>query len=70
MSTKLIAQPADVGIDPADIAANPGAIVDIHEDVLRDLMTAPHAIQVRAAGMGSTGGDGRGITHPRRRVCI
>jgi len=40
MTTKLISSPDTVGIDPEEIRANPGALVEVHEDVLRDLMPA------------------------------
>lgn len=66
---KLIAHPSQVGIDPEEIRANPGALVEIHEDVLRDLMTTPHPIQRNAAAMGSSG-DGQDAAHLRRRVCV
>lgn len=62
---KLIPSPDTVGIDPEEIRANPGAIVDIHEDVLRDLMKTPHAIErPRLHREQSEGG------HPRHRTCV
>lgn len=64
MTTKLIASPDIVGIDPEEIAANPGAIREVHDDVLRDLMTTPHAIERPRV---TERGDAE---HPRRRVCI
>jgi hypothetical protein len=69
MTTKLISSPDTVRIDPEEIRANPGALVEIHEDVLRDLMQTPHALQRRIAPMGY-GGDGQGASHPRRRMCV
>lgn len=61
---KLISDPTQVGIDPEEISANPGAIVDIHDDVLRDLMRTPHAIErPRLTERGDS-------EHPRRRVCV
>lgn len=65
MTTKLIPHSDNVGIDPEEIRANPGALIDIHEDVLRDLMKTPHAIE--RPGHGSERGD---TSHPRRRVCV
>ena len=64
MTKKLIASPDTVGIDAAEVAANPGVIRDIHEDVLRDLMTTPHAIERPRI---TERGDAE---HPRRRVCV
>lgn len=65
MRTKLIASPDEVGIDRDEIARNPGAIVDIHEDVLRDLMTTPHPIErPRRQPLGAEGNK------PRHRTCI
>lgn len=66
---KLISDPKQVGIDAADIAACPGAIVDIHEDVLRELMQTPHALQRRTGAVGATA-DESGSFHARRRVCV
>ena len=43
--SKLISSPDTVGIDPEEVRANPGVIVEVHEDVLRDLMRTPHAIE-------------------------
>lgn len=62
--TKLIPSPDIVGIDPEEIRANPGALVEVHEDVLRELMTTPHAIERPRL---SERGD---ADHPRRRVCV
>lgn len=64
MNTKLIASPETVGIDREEIAANPGAIVEIHDDVLRDLMRTPHAIERQGL---SERGD---AAHPRHRTCV
>jgi len=64
MTTKLIAGPDTVGIDAEEIAANPGAIRDIHEDVLRDLMTTPHAIERPRVT------ERADAEHPRRRTCV
>lgn len=64
MTTKLIASPDTVGIDPEEIAANPGAIREVHEDVLRDLMRTHHPIErPRMSDRGPS-------EHPRRRVCV
>ena len=64
MCTKLIASPDDVGIDPEEIAANPGALLEVHTEVLRDLMTTPHAVErPRVTERGDA-------DHPRRRVCV
>lgn len=64
MTIKLIASPDTVRIDPEDIAANPGAIREVHEDVLRDLMRTPHAVE-RTGLRERADGD-----HPRRRRCV
>lgn len=64
MNTKLISSPDTVGIDPEEIRANPGALVDIKDDVLRDLMRTPHAIERPNL---TERGDSE---HPRRRVCV
>lgn len=64
MTTKLIASPDDVGIDPAEIAANPGALREVHEDVLRDLMTTPHAVERPSVT------ERADAEHPRRRTCV
>ncbi len=64
MTTKLIASPADIGMDPNEIAANPGAILEVHEDVLRDLMTTPHPVE--RPGLR----DRADAEHPRRRTCV
>ena len=61
---KLISNPNSVGIDAEEIRANPGAIVDIHEDVLRDLMRTSHATERPHL---TERGD---ADHPRRRLCI
>jgi hypothetical protein len=64
MTTKLISSPDTVGIDPEEIRANPGALVEVHEDVLRDLMRTPHAIErPRPIEHGD-------LQHPRRRMCV
>ena len=61
---KLISSPDTVGIDPEEIRANPGAIVDIHEDVLRDLMRTSAPIErARITERGDS-------EHPRRRTCV
>lgn len=62
--TKLISSPDTVGIDPEEIRANPGAIVEVHEDVLRDLMRTPHAIERPRLT------ERADSEHPRRRVCV
>lgn len=62
--TKLIPSPDSVGIDQAEIAANPGAIREIHEDVLRDLMRTSHAIERPNLS------ERADAEHPRRRVCV
>lgn len=62
--TRLISSPATVGIDPEEIRANPGAIIDIHDDVLRDLMQTSAAIE-RPRLTERADAD-----HPRRRVCV
>jgi hypothetical protein len=61
---RLIDSPDTVGIDPEEIRENPGAIVDIHEDVLRDLMRTPHAIE-RPRITERADAD-----HPRHRTCV
>lgn len=61
---KLISEPSQVGIDAAEFRENPGVIIDIHTDVLRDLMAAPHAIERPRV---SERGDAE---HPRRRVTV
>jgi hypothetical protein len=64
MTTKLIESPDMVGIDPEEIRANPAAIVDIHEDVVRDLMKTPHATEKPRAT------ERADAAHPRRRLCV
>lgn len=64
MRTKLIDSPGTVGIDPAEVAANPGVILEVHEDVLRELMTTPHAIER------PTITERADTEHPRRRTCV
>lgn len=69
---RLIASPADIGIDAAleaDFRANPGAVVEVHEDVLRDLMSSPHPVQRRQGATGHTGNEGT-VHHARRRTCV
>lgn len=62
--TRLISSPDTVGIDVEEVRARPGALVDIHEDVLRDLMRTPHAIERPRVG------ERVNAERPRRRVCI
>lgn len=62
--TRLISTPAAIGIDPEEIRSNPGAIREVHEDVLRDLMTTPHPIE--RPGLR----ERADATHPRRRTCV
>lgn len=62
--TRLISSPDTVGIDAEEIYANPGALIEIHEDVLRDLMRTSAAIERPRI---SERVDGE---HPRRRVCV
>lgn len=62
--TKLISSPDTIGIDPEEIQANPGAIVEVHEDVLRDLMRTPAAIERPRLT------ERADAEHPRRRVCV
>ena len=64
MKTKLISDPAAAGIDVDDVRTNPGALVEIHEDVLRDLMRTPHAIERPNLS------ERADAAHPRRRLCI
>lgn len=64
MTTKLVPSPDIVGIDPDEVAANPGVIREFHEDVLRDLMRTPHAIERQGL---SERGDAE---HPRHRTCV
>jgi hypothetical protein len=64
MTIKLIPSPDTVGIDPEEIAANPGAIREVHEDVLRDLMTTSHAIERPRIT------ERADAEHPRRRTCV
>lgn len=64
MTTKLIDSPDTVGIAPEEIRVNPSALVEVHEDVLRELMTTPHAIERPRL---SERGD---ADHPRRRVRV
>lgn len=67
--TKLIASSDNIGLDADDVRANPGALIDIHEDVLRDLM-ASDAPRQRRAGVSGPASPESGNFHPRRRVCI
>lgn len=62
--TKLIPSPDAVGIDPNEVRANPGALVEIHADVLRDLMRTPHAIERPNLS------ERADAEHPRRRTCV
>lgn len=64
MTTKLIPSPAAAGIDVDEVRTNPGALVEIHEDVLRDLMRTPHAIERPNLS------ERADAEHPRRRVCV
>jgi hypothetical protein len=72
MTTRLIDSPDSVGIDPAEVAANPGVIREVHEDVLRevhedvlrDLMRTPHAIERPSIT------ERADAEHPRRRMCV
>lgn len=64
MTIKLIASPDAVGIDPEEIAANPGALHEVHEDVLRDLMRTPHAVERPRVT------ERADSEHPRRRTCV
>lgn len=61
---KLISESSQVGIDPDEIRANPGALTEIKNDVLCDLMRTPHALE--RPGL-TERGDAK---HPRRRVCV
>jgi hypothetical protein len=67
--TRLIASPDNVGIDVDDIRVNPGTLIDIHEDVLRDLMTASAPRQRRAPSIGATAPES-GNFHAPRRTCV
>lgn len=64
MTTRLIDSPDAIGIDPAEIVANPGVIREVHEDVLRDLMQTPHAIE--RPGINERADS----AHPRHRTCV
>jgi len=64
MTTKLINSPDAVGIDPEEIRVNPGAVREIHEDVLRDLMRTSAPIERVALT------ERADAEHPRRRVCV
>lgn len=64
MTTKLVASPDLIGIDPDEVAANPGVIREVHEDVLRDLMRTPHPIERQGL---TERGD---AAHPRHRTCV
>lgn len=69
---KLIDSPADIGIDAEvedELRDSPGALREVHEDVLRDLMTTSHPIQRRVEPMGATSGSEAHV-HPRRRQCV
>jgi hypothetical protein len=67
--TRLIESSDDIGLSESEIRACPGAIREIHDDVLRDLMTTPHATERRHAPMGPMP-DSETLGHPRRRVCV
>lgn len=67
---KLIADPAELNIDVNEVCANPGVIMDIHNEVLRDLMQTPHAIERRHAHTGVRVPGQGGTFHHRRRVCV
>lgn len=63
MRHKLIAS-SDLAGDVAEIRANPGAVIEIRDDVLRDLMTCPYPIErYNESEHGAT-------DHPRRRTCV
>lgn len=64
MTTKLIESPDIVGIDPIEIVANPGAIREVHEDVLRDLMQTSHPIERPRIT------ERADAEHPRHRTCV
>lgn len=40
MATKLISSPGEVGLDFSDILAQPGVVMEVRDDVLRDLMSS------------------------------
>lgn len=64
MIIRLIATPDAAEIAAEEAAANPSVIRDIHDDVLRDLMATPHAVEhSRIAEHVDT-------EHPRRRMCV
>lgn len=62
--TKLITSPDAVGIDPDEVRTNPGVLVEIHADVLRDLMRTPHAVERPNLN------ERADAEHPRRRTCV
>lgn len=64
MTTKLIPSMNDGGATEREVRANPGCVTEIREDVLRDLMTTPHAIER------PTIRERADADHPRRRVCV
>lgn len=64
MIKKLISSPAAAGIDLEEMHANPGAVREIHEDVLRDLMRSPAAIERPQLT------ERVNSEHPRRRTCV
>ena len=64
MTTRLIDSPDAVGIDPTEVAANPGVILEVHEDVLRDLMQTPHAVERPSIN------ERADADHPRHRTCV
>lgn len=71
MSTQLISAPAEVGIDPAEIAARPGSLIELRDDVLRDLMCSPHAVERYTGDKAATGHtSGDAAYKLRRRTCV
>jgi hypothetical protein len=62
---KLISSLADIGKDATDFEGNPGAVREVHEDVLRDLMKTNHPIErPRRIALGAE------ANKPRHRTCV
>jgi len=63
MSVQLIPSPDIIGLEE-EVAANPGALIELRDDVLRDLMSSPHALELPRVI------ERADHDHPRRRTCI
>lgn len=66
---KLISSPEDIGISEDILRNSPGAILEIRDDVLSDLMSSPHPVLVRAGHTGARS-HGSGVHRAPRRTCI